>query len=351
MAEKISQMDPAAPLAGTEQVEVSQDISGTLRSRRLALTDLKDWLEKKNNLSASTDPGPNDDSSAGYQVGSKWKNGQEWWICSAATEGAAHWEPTTLSADELGTAALAEVGQFLQVANNGNDIADPAAFRAALDLLGMALQADAASDGQGYERRDGGWSPAPIQDREMLGPAIGSIILSLRKANPNGGPVFRISDESDPSGFWSIEDGTSASGFVPIFRGKTADPDRPGLNLTGDSAGTDTGTRPLVLADGRIDNGFVTARPLFGVANRYDIKLTVQADGGTYCEAEVISSAYVRGGVFTVATLPSSPHEGALAHASDGLKSGETTGNGTGVPVYFSNGSWRVQGADTPVQA
>ena len=54
---------------------------------------------------------------------------------------------------------------------------------------------------------------------------------------------------------------------------------------------------------------------------------------------------------FTVATLPVGYAEGTISYASDGRKVGETPGSGTGVPVYFSNGSWRVFSTDAPVAA
>ena len=44
---------------------------------------------------------------------------------------------------------------------------------------------------------------------------------------------------------------------------------------------------------------------------------------------------------YTVATLPAGS-EGMQAYATDGRKAGEAAGLGTGVPVYFSNGIWRV---------
>lgn len=53
---------------------------------------------------------------------------------------------------------------------------------------------------------------------------------------------------------------------------------------------------------------------------------------------------------FTVENLPTG-NEGEFAYATNGLKDGETTGNGTGVPVYWSNGEWRVFRNDTVVQA
>jgi hypothetical protein len=52
----------------------------------------------------------------------------------------------------------------------------------------------------------------------------------------------------------------------------------------------------------------------------------------------------------TVSELPSGS-EGWQAYATDGLKVGEISGSGTGVPVYYSNGSWRVYSTDQPVSS
>ena len=57
-----------------------------------------------------------------------------------------------------------------------------------------------------------------------------------------------------------------------------------------------------------------------------------------------------------VATFPSYPiaalpagYEGQSAFATNGRKIGEAAGAGTGVPVYFSHGIWRVFSTDAPV--
>jgi hypothetical protein len=52
---------------------------------------------------------------------------------------------------------------------------------------------------------------------------------------------------------------------------------------------------------------------------------------------------------YTVATLPASPPAGSVAYASDGVKTGESTGGGTGCPVYFSAGNWKRYADDTTV--
>jgi hypothetical protein len=54
---------------------------------------------------------------------------------------------------------------------------------------------------------------------------------------------------------------------------------------------------------------------------------------------------------FTVAVLGSSGVEGQIAYATNGRKVGEGSGAGTGVPVYFSNGAWRVYSTDDAVQS
>lgn len=49
------------------------------------------------------------------------------------------------------------------------------------------------------------------------------------------------------------------------------------------------------------------------------------------------------------ANLPSSADEGVTAFVTNGRKVGEAAGAGTGVPVYFSNGAWRVYSTDQAV--
>jgi hypothetical protein len=81
----------------------------------------------------------------------------------------------------------------------------------------------------------------------------------------------------------------------------------------------------------------------YGVTHAQDIALQV---GGGLCQLGVTMFQQ-----FTVATLPTGGivQEGVQAYATDGLKVGETTGNGTGVPVYFSNTKWRVYSTDMQV--
>ena len=55
---------------------------------------------------------------------------------------------------------------------------------------------------------------------------------------------------------------------------------------------------------------------------------------------------------YTVAGLPASAKAGAIAFASDGRKSGETSGHGTGVPVYWNtSGAWFTFSGNSAVAA
>ena len=61
-------------------------------------------------------------------------------------------------------------------------------------------------------------------------------------------------------------------------------------------------------------------------------------------------SVPVRAGRYTVAGLPTG-EEGDTAFATNGRKTGELPGAGTGVPVYYSDSAWRVYSSDAPVTA
>jgi len=97
-----------------------------------------------------------------------------------------------------------------------------------------------------------------------------------------------------------------------------------------------------------------TADPDSGISRLGTASLAV-GNGTASNTSGQLSLAVVRNTGFTVALLPSTAAtgmvEGAVAYATNGLKVGETTGNGTGVPVYYSNGHWRVYSTDLTVAA
>lgn len=53
----------------------------------------------------------------------------------------------------------------------------------------------------------------------------------------------------------------------------------------------------------------------------------------------------------SVADLTEGLFEGEDGFATNGLKVGESPGAGTGVPIYWSTGAWRVFSTDAAVQA
>lgn len=73
--------------------------------------------KRKHNLTATTDPTVDDDSSAGYEPLSKWVNVTtgEIYTCIAATLGAANWQSITLTIDELGALALLDSASELPI--------------------------------------------------------------------------------------------------------------------------------------------------------------------------------------------------------------------------------------------
>lgn len=87
----------------------AQDLSNLIAAIDTALAGTSYWREdQKANLTATTAPGLDDDSSAGYAVRSLWidVNNGEAYRCVDASVGAAVWLPTTLTADELADVAI-----------------------------------------------------------------------------------------------------------------------------------------------------------------------------------------------------------------------------------------------------
>ncbi len=56
---------------------------------------------------------------------------------------------------------------------------------------------------------------------------------------------------------------------------------------------------------------------------------------------------------FLVAALPSGQRNGSLAFATDGRRSGESAGNGTGLPAWFdeANDRWSTMYDNSQVEA
>jgi hypothetical protein len=82
--------------------------------------------------------------------------------------------------------------------------------------------------------------------------------------------------------------------------------------------------------------------------NQLTLLLQSQMNTITSQLAQVLGAVYPP--QYTVSLLPIGV-EGQVAYATNGLKVGESTGHGTGVPVYYSNGLWRVYSTDAQVQS
>jgi len=83
---------------------------------------------------------------------------------------------------------------------------------------------------------------------------------------------------------------------------------------------------------------FSSGRSRFGITAADDGINTIQTDGLIGLHS------------YTVANLPVGMN-GSICYASNGLKVGELPGAGSGVPVYYSGGQWRVWSTDQPVSS
>lgn len=114
----IDAVDPHPQYTTTQEASDAapvQSVDG--RTGDVTLGDLYE-PNRLDNLTATTDPTVNDDDTQGYEVLSRWVNTVtgEIFLCVSASTGAADWQQNTLTLDELGSAALANVG-----AGNGLD--------------------------------------------------------------------------------------------------------------------------------------------------------------------------------------------------------------------------------------
>jgi hypothetical protein len=102
----------------------------------------QDYESKKlHNLSATSDPTTTEDSSAGYEALSKWVNTStgEVWVCLDATAGSAIWALSTLTIDDLGSAATANSSEFTPSSHTTDPNAHPDLVRKDTALVGGAV--------------------------------------------------------------------------------------------------------------------------------------------------------------------------------------------------------------------
>ncbi|QDP60429.1 MAG: hypothetical protein GOVbin1096_57 [Prokaryotic dsDNA virus sp.] len=122
---RISDLPGGNPLSGIELVPMVQDGVTVTRSVSDIVLDggLQEHIDAPdphpqyafrvlNNLYATRDPLPTDDINDGYTPTSRWVNTNtgEFFICVTNNAGSASWQQMTLTVDELGSAAMADVG-------------------------------------------------------------------------------------------------------------------------------------------------------------------------------------------------------------------------------------------------
>lgn len=124
----------------------------------------------------------------------------------------------------------------------------------------------------------------------------------------------------------------------------------------GGDAGADGGAGGAVGGSGAFDAGLGSGGQPNGTlgfgANQASEIIMGHAGCDTLLRGPVRLDAPTGTAAFTVAGLAAIVGvNGQVAYATNGRKIGEGVGAGTGVPVYFSGGAWRVYSIDAPVQA
>ena len=179
-----------------------------------------------------------------------------------------------------------------------------------------------------------------------------------------GSDRYRVSVSASGSGFSQALDLDPATGHVGLA-GYTADSNNA-LGVLGTAclfaASTDSmrftfsKVQPTNDATLSFQTGYST-RALLGTAGSDDLQLKVSPDGTSFYQCFVVDHMTGNMAVkqllgvatYSVASLPTSAFNGALAFASNGRKVGQAAGMGTGAIVAFSDGAWRRLSDDAPI--
>jgi hypothetical protein len=186
---------------------------------------------------------------------------------------------------------------------------------------------------------------------EIIGARIGSAASEILDASPSGRSVLT---------------GTAAQGATALGLGTGNSPTFAGLSSTGPVAVAGNlsihGTPTLDQSDGftvikdgagAIDAillGSTDASNYYKNNGHYFQSRDSATQFAQITSSGVISSAKIRPGSYTVATVPSGV-AGDQIYVSDARKIGEGVGAGTGAIAYYSNGNWRRLSDDSPVVA
>ena len=128
---------PAYPISGSVRYDEEQTLTNPQKAQ--AKENIGIPID---NFTAVAAPTVNDDVTEGYSQGSKWYDsvGQEAYLCVNATNGAAVWIMTTLTADELGSAAFTDSTDYATAAQG--DLADSSLQPVAVDYRGAYNNGD-----------------------------------------------------------------------------------------------------------------------------------------------------------------------------------------------------------------
>lgn len=173
---------------------------------------------RKNNISATTDPTVNDDITEGYEPLSRWVNttSAEVFLCVSNAEGAANWQQATLSLDELGSAALVDVGSAPSNVPTVNITTSLIAGYPTFTPSTIAepgtkgfVPAPPVSDVRRYLASDGTWQTITIEDvPEPAGTNVGTGSGLLFRDVLESVLRFRTLRSSDSSVEITTEEGT-----------------------------------------------------------------------------------------------------------------------------------------------
>ncbi len=173
----------AAPVQSVDGKTGAVDLSADYETRR------------QHNLNATTDPSVTDDSAAGYEPLSKWVNTStgEVFVCLDATAGAANWQLSTLTIDDLGSAATANTTDFAPSSHTSENQTHgaPAGERLVhtADLATLTETVHAAASGA-LDRANGGIHTLTLTADETLSVTINegqSLTLHLE-----GGDTYTV---------------------------------------------------------------------------------------------------------------------------------------------------------------
>lgn len=221
-------------------------------------------LKIQNNLDATTDPDATNDETEGYEVLSLWlnKSTKEIWKCLDATEGAAVWGQTTLDIEDLGSAAVLDVGVNVDDIPKLEDVGGGTSGLPPVDgtqLTGILKESDLANNGGTIPENDvdevitGNWNfTGTLRDD-------GQLVLNDSDLAANGGNVVTDDRENTFSENQKLEK-SSGSAIWRITGYRDTDTSR--AYYIGEGA-KGTQSSPVALSDGdRIMS--IGARPYNG---------------------------------------------------------------------------------------